>query len=181
MIRKAIIVVLSLAAVGTGLVWAVSGVRDIAWTILGENQALTIFCFLGGSVDVVYFSQDPDDHPLTSASWQALGYLRFLQTGRYTAAARSHQIQTPAYAKMAGFPTIKHHWGFPLWFPLIFFGAYPTLAFIRGPLRRYRRRKRGLCVKCGYNLTGLTEPRCPECGGVAQCKEPSPVQLPSRS
>jgi hypothetical protein len=22
----------------------------------------------------------------------------------------------------------------------------------------------GTCVKCGYNLTGLTEPRCPECG-----------------
>ena len=20
------------------------------------------------------------------------------------------------------------------------------------------------CSKCGYNLTGLTEPRCPECG-----------------
>lgn len=22
----------------------------------------------------------------------------------------------------------------------------------------------GVCEKCGYNLTGLTEPRCPECG-----------------
>ncbi len=22
----------------------------------------------------------------------------------------------------------------------------------------------GFCINCGYNLTGLTEPRCPECG-----------------
>ncbi len=43
-------------------------------------------------------------------------------------------------------------------------GVYPAIAFIRGPVRRWRRRKHGLCIHCGYNLTGLTEPRCPECG-----------------
>ena len=31
------------------------------------------------------------------------------------------------------------------------------------PLRRFRRRRKGLCLTCGYNLTGLTENRCPEC------------------
>jgi hypothetical protein len=31
-------------------------------------------------------------------------------------------------------------------------------------IARRRRRKRGSCVHCGYSLTGLTEPRCPECG-----------------
>lgn len=30
--------------------------------------------------------------------------------------------------------------------------------------RSYRRRRKGLCVNCGYNLTGLSEQRCPECG-----------------
>ena len=53
---------------------------------------------------------------------------------------------------------------FPLWAPLLLFAAYPTLALIRGPVRRWRRRKHGLCIHCGYNLTGLTEARCPECG-----------------
>jgi hypothetical protein len=51
----------------------------------------------------------------------------------------------------------------PFWIPLVMLSAYPTIAFIRGPLRRWRRRRKGLCLKCGYNLTGLTEPRCPEC------------------
>ena len=42
--------------------------------------------------------------------------------------------------------------------------AYPTASFIRGPIRRYRRRKHGLCLKCGYNLEGNTSGRCSECG-----------------
>ena len=32
-------------------------------------------------------------------------------------------------------------------------------------LRREKERREGVrCVKCGYSLRGLTEPRCPECG-----------------
>ncbi len=41
---------------------------------------------------------------------------------------------------------------------------YPTITFIRGPLRRHRRRKRGLCLACGYNLTGNVSGACSECG-----------------
>ncbi len=51
----------------------------------------------------------------------------------------------------------------PLWILLLLFATYPTLAFIRGPFRRYRRRKRGLCVTRGYDLRG-SPGRCPECG-----------------
>jgi hypothetical protein len=60
--------------------------------------------------------------------------------------------------------TTWHEMMVPTWMPFLLFAAYPTLAFIRGPLRRHRRRRRGLCLKCGYDLTGLPEPRCPECG-----------------
>lgn len=41
---------------------------------------------------------------------------------------------------------------------------YPTIAFIRGPWRRRRHRKRGLCPRCGYDLTGNVSGTCPECG-----------------
>ncbi len=40
----------------------------------------------------------------------------------------------------------------------------PLLVFVRGPLRRCLRCRRGLCENCAYDLTGLTEARCPECG-----------------
>ena len=55
----------------------------------------------------------------------------------------------------------------PFWFVFSLFATYPAVAFIRGPLRRYRRRKRGRCVKCGYDLRGTPE-RCPECGVVLE-------------
>ena len=51
-----------------------------------------------------------------------------------------------------------------LWALLILFSVYPTIAFIRGPLRRYRRRRKGLCLKCGYDLTGNVTGVCSECG-----------------
>ena len=38
---------------------------------------------------------------------------------------------------------------FPAWFiPCV----YPTIPFIPVPWRRHRRRRRGLCIRCGYNL-----------------------------
>jgi len=51
-----------------------------------------------------------------------------------------------------------------LWALVILFGLWPLWCFFRGPLRRARRRAAGCCPPCGYNLTGLIEPRCPECG-----------------
>ncbi len=50
----------------------------------------------------------------------------------------------------------------PLWIPTLLFLTL-TIAFMRGPLRRRRRRRKGFCLTCGYNLRGTPE-RCPECG-----------------
>ena len=51
-----------------------------------------------------------------------------------------------------------------LWLPFVVFAAYPTVTFIRGPFRRHRRRKRGACLDCGYDLAGNVSGVCPECG-----------------
>ncbi len=57
-------------------------------------------------------------------------------------------------------------------FPLLM--ILPIIAYIRGPMRRRRRRRLGLCIACGYSLVGLTEPRCPECGrGFAPSDAPA--------
>jgi hypothetical protein len=59
---------------------------------------------------------------------------------------------------------VAHSFWLPLWSLMLPFLIYPVAALITGPIRRRRRRKRGLCVTCAYDLRGLPEPRCPECG-----------------
>lgn len=56
-----------------------------------------------------------------------------------------------------------------LWFPFAL--SITTLCLLFGPsvarrLRRSRRSSRGLCVGCGYDLTGTCD-RCPECSTKA--------------
>ncbi len=71
-----------------------------------------------------------------------------------------------------GHTSFNTHWRFvympgrvlvlPLWIPTVLFAVLPTLALIR--LRRRRKRRRlGLCSRCGYDLRASTG-RCPECG-----------------
>ena len=52
---------------------------------------------------------------------------------------------------------------FPLWVPLLVFG-YATWRLRFAPANLLRRRKKlGLCLRCGYDLRA-SEGRCPECG-----------------
>jgi len=51
-----------------------------------------------------------------------------------------------------------------LWPLVVLLMIYPAIAFVRGPVRRHRRRKRSQCVQCGYNLTGNVTGICPEMG-----------------
>ena len=80
------------------------------------------------------------------------------------------------WGKFDGFGTIWHLWrpglkdkrpqsvtyGQSLWAPMLLFATLPTCD-VGLAVRRRKRRKLGLCIGCGYELTGLTEPRCPEC------------------
>ncbi len=56
------------------------------------------------------------------------------------------------------------HFVAPLWAAIPATAFLPLLVFVRGPLRRKRRRRRGLCVGCGYDLRGNVSGVCSECG-----------------
>ncbi len=52
-----------------------------------------------------------------------------------------------------------------MWLVIPLAAIYPIIAFIRAPYRRRAlRRRKGLCVNCGYDLTGNVSGICPECG-----------------
>lgn len=68
---------------------------------------------------------------------------------------------------------------FPMWAPGLLLLIPAAIAVHRGPRLQRHRRERGLCPACGYDLRGLPEPRCPECGGAippVECQ--TPVTLP---
>lgn len=55
------------------------------------------------------------------------------------------------------------------WKYFLLFSIYPAVVLIRGLSRhslRERRRNDGLCMECGYNLTGNVSGVCPECGAA---------------
>ena len=57
----------------------------------------------------------------------------------------------------------KWHLKLPLWIPTVVF-AIGSISFILIPFHRRRKRKKlGLCIKCGYDLRASKD-RCPECG-----------------
>ena len=51
-----------------------------------------------------------------------------------------------------------------------FFAACVGFAALAIWLLRRDRHASGHCHRCGYNLTGLPEPRCPECGEPFEAK-----------
>jgi len=63
-----------------------------------------------------------------------------------------------------------HHYfflEFPLWASTLIMLPWPVVAFVRGPWRRAKHVADDRCLRCGYDLTGLVERRCPECGTPA--------------
>lgn len=67
-----------------------------------------------------------------------------------------------------GLTLVRHRLAMPSYVAFTPAFVFPVLVVVRRPLRRWKRKRNGLCVKCGYNLSGVPEPRCPECGTNAR-------------
>ena len=159
MIRKAIIVVLTLAAVGTGIVAVLSFQHPIH--LRGEEASHFSVFFIpkpfwsvgNGTLEIEFIrclgqAYDPRVH-------------QFRRVNLFV--ARLIEVDNIFFSMPNGWIRIDRLY-LPLWTPIIMFAAYPSIAFIRGPLRRWRRGRRGLCLKCGYNLEGNVSGVCSECG-----------------
>jgi hypothetical protein len=145
MIRKAAIIVLTLAAVGVAGLMLLSGRDGLAWErgAWGLLPRTSVVMWPGALV-VSYTHETPPKYrdPVLLRFGQF--YLRDTVDLQWI----YHTIEI----------------GIPPWSFLVLFGVYPTIAFIHPRLRRWRRRRKGLCVKCGYDLTGNESGVCSECG-----------------
>ena len=180
MIRKAVIVVLTLGAVSNALLWCVCtvphrpGPRDMAlrgyWT---SDPYLIRGCIVSASLSYrlanrrwneAFWSSDVGIFRITcysphkcTSSFARHSYARYREFGGF---GFNSGLTCCAKGRLG----ISFSADVPLWASSVFLATYPTIAFIRGPLRRWRRRKRGECVNCGYNLTGNVTGVCSECG-----------------
>ena len=68
--------------------------------------------------------------------------------------------------RLLGYRTDVLNVAVPMWLPTLVFGATALYLGLSNLLfRRPYRRRRGLCLECGYDLRASKE-RCPECGTV---------------
>lgn len=146
MFRKGIIAILLIVLCVTTVIGVISFFYPIRW---GYTTGMVITnTYWGGSVvsgSLAVGSTFFDSHMLNLNIEDASFNIQF--AGFKLRAEQSGNIQS-CLLKI------------PLWMPFTLFATYPTIVFIRGPLRRYRRRRKGLCIYCGYNLTGNTTGIC---------------------
>ena len=118
-----------------------------------------------------YYSPRGNYHWRVYAAWGFVGFHRMDKgsgTGIHLSISRLKQYTRPRsliriqwWVGPVGKTTITVPW----WLVTPACAAYPAIALIRAPLRRRRRRRlKGLCLACGYDLTGNVSGRCPECG-----------------
>lgn len=75
-----------------------------------------------------------------------------------------------------GLTLVTHKLAMPSVVAMIPAFAFPIVVVVRWPFRRFRRWRQGLCLKCGYDLTGVAGERCPECGIKLKTRQVAPVE-----
>jgi hypothetical protein len=130
---------ITLAGIGASFVWV------FGWTDAGGRY----FVYLEHGMLCGTRSGLPAG---TALPWY--GHLKVFRSGVYEPWAPVPQFELSGPWPYFKFPI---HLVLPVFIAMM---VYPLLPFVvkRG------RRKRGLCVRCGYNLTGNVSGRCPECG-----------------
>ena len=127
---------------------------------------LSVACLVASIFDVV-LTDRPCKLFLSNAHLGIIGYYDdFTLAGTIVLGGRWWASFAPSFVNSAinvGGSTFRM-WSLsiPLWMPIALFGFLFWRSFV--PLYRRRKRKKlGLCVKCGYDLRASKD-RCPECG-----------------
>lgn len=146
MLRKTMIVVLVTGALSLSIVGLTSLWREVDWHGGVANQHWARIGTDSGNLYLTYAHKLERKSPPNGHTFRlgALGVLS-LQNG---ANGRWRWVAVSV----------------PLWMLVIALIAHPAVTFARGPVLRRRRRRRNLCLECGYDRRGNTSHVCPECG-----------------
>lgn len=172
-IRRALIGFLATAAAGSVLVWVLSWTlqdQNFMWVSQVEGRFVPGYCCsaLDAAEYSLGFRATEGDLSVSVKMLVEADQLRPCwqrRCGRFSVMRVWMHNPQSGWPPKPGFPQYQSlEVSIPLWALTMVLAPYPLLAFVRGPLRRVRRRRRGQCIACGYCLTGLPSRRCPECG-----------------
>ncbi|MCP4246102.1 MAG: hypothetical protein GY778_03545 [bacterium] len=113
------------------------------------------------------FSLTGSPQKLECAEWWEESWPRYVRSPSYSRRPNTNWSLLTIYPDRRGPGFVFDMLETSIWLPLVLFSVYPAIAAIcsvRRPLRRRRRRRKGLCVGCAYDLTGNESRICPECG-----------------
>ena len=180
-IRTGMVLVLVLVALTTGVAWA-------AYSPFPLAVLQTVGLASRGNLRGVEWSvSSPSDEPFGSVSiavreqsahfrWYRLHReargrrTRYFYLGSWPAGIRTSTMRRPYKRRLPDGSRVEYRsssmvfFELPLWGLCLISAPYPIVVLFRGPIRRRRRRSRGECVRCGYDLRGNESGACPECG-----------------
>jgi hypothetical protein len=175
MLHKTVTMFFVLMVLGTAVLWLLGAVENgIVLSLESELRAVVI-TFSARQADVAVFSAGDEETALFSARniWQQTStHKRHSQElrddpDRYDGFLQRFYGNGFFFKRHGSFPWSVFTAGCPPWFLVLLFGFYPALAFTLRSVRLRRRRRRNLCIHCGYDLTGNVSGICPECGRAA--------------
>ncbi len=177
MIRRSLAIVLlvaALASLGLGAYSYRRGVpRSTLWISAVQTEPRFQAAMINGTLHAVYSAPPPPSVTSRAATQPAWA------SGAWSTPGDIDQRWAGFYVRRRSIGSVVATGvGAPFWAIFGLLMLSPITEFLRGPLHRRRRRRRGLCIHCGYNLTGLIEPRCPECG--QPFARPAPAPAPAR-
>ena len=162
MLRKLVIALCALGTIASASTWAASHMRfrdGLKWSNDGVHLRSGKQLYVNGLSGAIQ-----------------IGYGYFFHCGM---GLRDDQVRVAGFVLTRTYYPSKHGTApsflgshcsvnIPLWFPTVAFAALPAFTLLRiGSRRRRWREKHGLCVACGYSLTGNLSGGCPECGTIA--------------
>lgn len=175
MIRRAAVIACSSMLILTVALWVASWIWCVEVDVFRSSSGRYVtITHVGGRISIMIHRWTPPQQAMGSRLriTTASGIdERISMVGSMTPLRERPHFERGSFnIPVAGSTWAGYHFAFPHWLVVLLFLAYPIIAFIHGPCRRYRRYKKGLCLTCGYNLTGNVSGVCPECGQTANAQ-----------
>lgn len=146
-------ILLAIAAVGVGWLWAASYSAPLTWEIQTHGSRIVTWAHEGRA----FASALPEGNPMC-------GYTR--TWGGLEATIPSFAFRYKSFSNGLRRLFVLFL-SCPIWVIAATFVAYPAAVLVCFQLRRWSRRRGGKCLKCAYDLRGNVSGRCPECGDSA--------------